>query len=59
MKKHFVSTVVPLTQLSGIHWTPESGIDLGTGSSDEERAVWKEYVAVRGNPFNPFNLIYH
>src|SRR6516164_11426801 len=51
MKKLYTSVVIPLTNLSGIPWTPGSGVQL-SGSSQTEKNIWNDYVKVRGNRFS-------
>ncbi|KAF8234970.1 hypothetical protein L208DRAFT_1259267, partial [Tricholoma matsutake] len=44
--KEIFGIVDPLTNLSGIAWTPENGLGLTDDTPSDLKEVWKDYVAV-------------
>ena len=46
MKKNYVDVIVPLTNLSGIPWSPEHGIAIGEDTATSVKAVWDDYTSV-------------
>ena len=51
MKKHFQDVILPLTRLSGIQWTPESGIGINDTTPQSVHNIWNDYTKVRGSNY--------